>query len=125
MLIAGFGAVALLLSIVGLYGLLAYMVAQQQQEIGVRLALGAHPGDIVRGVLVRALTLALSGAAVGALAAIGATRIISTMLYGVSPIDVPTYAATLLIVLVTALVAAGVPAWRAARVSPQRALRPD
>jgi len=124
-LIAGFGGVALLLSIVGLYGLLAYMVAQQQQEIGVRLALGAHPAGIVRGILLRALALALPGAAVGALAAAGATRIISTMLYGVSAIDVPTYAATLLIVLTTALVAAGVPAWRAAHVSPQRALRPE
>jgi putative ABC transport system permease protein len=124
-LIAGFGAVALLLSIVGLYGLLAYTVAQQQQEIGVRLALGAHPGDIVRSVLVRSLALALPGAAVGVVAAAAATRTISTLLYGVSPIDVPTYAATLLLVIVTALVAAGVPAWRAARVSPQQALRPD
>jgi predicted permease len=124
-LVGGFGAIALLLSVIGVYGLLAYTVAQRTREIGVRVAIGARPTGIVRGVLVHSLTLALLGAVFGVLAAIVASRTVESLLYGVSRLDAATYAATVLLVVCVALAAAALPAWRAAHVSPLQALRSD
>jgi putative ABC transport system permease protein len=124
-LVTGFGAVALLLSVVGLYGLLAYMVAQQQREIGVRLAIGAHAGTIVRSVLARSLALTSIGAAGGLVIAAGATRAVETLLYGVSRLDPATYGITVMVVVAVALATAVLPAWKAAHVSPLQAIRSD
>jgi hypothetical protein len=124
-LVGGFGAIALLLSVIGVYGLLAYGVTQQTREIGVRLAMGARSTSIVRGVLRRSLMLAALGATGGLLIAASASSLVESLLYHVSPTDVTTYATTVVIVLIVALAAAALPAWRAAHVSPMQALRTD
>src|SRR5688572_23716295 len=124
-LVSGFGALALLLSVVGLYGLLAYMVAQQKRDIGVRLAIGAHTATIVRSVVARSLSLTLVGAAGGLAIAAMATRALETLLYGVSRLDAVTYVVTAVIVIAVALATTVSPAWKAARVSPLQALRSD
>lgn len=124
-LVAGFAAIALLLSVVGLYGFLSYAVLRQRQEIGVRLALGATGRDVVWRVLGRSLKLSLAGAALGTLAAAGASSIVESMLYGVSALDTWTYVLTVLVVMTIALAAAFIPAWQAAHISPLQALRSE
>jgi predicted permease len=124
-LVGGFGALALLLSIVGLYGLVSYSVARERREIGVRLALGAHAGDMVARVLARSLLLAGAGAAVGLAGAAATSRTVASLLYGVSPTDVTTYALTAGIVVAVALATAVAPALRAARTDPIVAMRAD
>jgi putative ABC transport system permease protein len=124
-LVSGFGALALLLSVVGLYGLLACMVAQQKRDIGVRLAIGAHAVTIVRSVVARSLAVTVAGVVLGLLIATSATRVLETLLYGVSRLDAATYAGTTLIVIAVALATAAGPAWQAVRVSPLQALRSD
>ena len=121
-LTVGFGLSALLLSVVGLYGLVSFSVAARSKEIGLRMALGADQTSVVGIVVRKSLTLAAVGAAVGTLAALAATRVIESMLFGVSPLDGPTYAGTLILVLLVSVGAASVPAWRAARISPVNAL---
>jgi putative ABC transport system permease protein len=124
-LVAGFGAVALLLTVIGLYGLLAYNVAREQREIGVHMALGASAALILQRVVRRSFVLASIGAAAGVAIALVISRAIESLLYGVSPVDAMTYVGTVLIVLATALLTALVPARRAARTSPLHALRAD
>jgi putative ABC transport system permease protein len=122
-LLAGFAAIALLLAVVGLYGVMAYSVAQRTTEIGIRQAIGAQRGDILRMVMGQGLRLGLVGIGVGVLAAIALTRLISGMLYRVSATDPLTFAGISILFLVVALAASFVPAFRATRVDPLEALR--
>jgi predicted permease len=118
-----FGALALVLTCLGLYGLLAYEVARGTREIGIRMALGAQTRDVLRGVLLRGAALALVGAAAGMLVAAGVTRYIESMLYGVKPIDALTFVCVAALLLAVALAACWIPARRAMRVDPMVALR--
>jgi ABC-type antimicrobial peptide transport system permease subunit len=114
-----------MLSVVGLYGLISYSVAREQREIGVRIALGAHSRDVVGRVLRRSLALTFVGAAVGLGGAAAVSRLIESLLYGVSPVDVTTYATVAGLLLVVAAVTSAVPALAAARVDPVEAIRSD
>ena len=122
-LTAGFGVLALALACVGIYGIMAYSVANRRNEIGIRLALGALPAQ-VRGMILRESGwLALAGIAVGVAAAIGLTRLVKSMLYGIGPYDPFTLSAGVLVLLTVALAASWIPARRAAGVQPMDALR--
>ena len=120
---AYFASLALLLASLGLYGLMAYVVSQRTHEIGIRLALGARPSDVFRGVFQRALLLTLAGLAGGVSMAVVAQRLISTFLFGVTGTDPVTYGAAAGVFALVILAAASGPAWRAARVNPMKALR--
>jgi ABC-type antimicrobial peptide transport system permease subunit len=122
-LIAAFAAIAMLLSVVGLYGMMAYFVAQRTTEIGIRRAVGAQTGDILRLVMVQAMRLAVAGIAAGLLASAALTRLIAGMLFHVSATDPATYAGIAALFLAVALVASYIPAVRATRVDPLEALR--
>jgi putative ABC transport system permease protein len=122
-LLAIFALSALALSGVGLYGVIAYSVAQQAQEIGIRMALGARGGDVVRMVLARGLRLAAAGTALGIAGAIAATRLIATFLYGLTPLDPWTYVGVTALLGGVALLASLLPARKATRVDPVIALR--
>jgi predicted permease len=122
-LTSAFGVLALVLACVGIYGIMAYSVANRRNEIGIRLALGALPGQ-VRGMILRESTgLALVGIAIGMGAALGFTRLVKSMLYGIEPWDPTTLAVGVLILLAVALAASWIPARRAAGVEPMEALR--
>jgi predicted permease len=122
-LTSGFGVLALALACVGIYGIMAYSVANRRNEIGIRLALGAQPGQ-VRGMILRESTwLAVAGIVAGAGAALALTRLVKTMLYGIQPYDPMTMAGGVLILLAVALAASWIPARRAAGVQPMEALR--
>jgi putative ABC transport system permease protein len=122
-LLAIFATTALLLSSVGIYGVLSYIVAQRTHDIGIRMALGAAQGQIVGDVLGFGMRLASIGLAIGLVGALAATRLLSSLLYGVRPTDTITFAAVSLILLVVALIASYLPARRATRVDPMVALR--
>jgi len=122
-LTSGFGLLALALACVGIYGIMAYSVANRKNEIGIRMALGAQPGQ-VRGMILRESTwLAGAGILAGMAAALPLTRLVRSMLYGVQPWDPGTMAGGVLILLAVALAASWIPARRAARVQPMDALR--
>jgi len=125
MVLGVFGAFALLLAAIGLYGLIAYSVSQRQAEFGVRMALGAGPREVVRNVLGDGLRLAAIGIAIGLAAALAAGRILASLLFGTRAADPFTLGAAALIFLTTALLAALVPAARASRTDPLRALRAE
>ena len=120
-----FGALALIVAGVGLYSVVAYLVADRTRELGVRLALGATAGRVVRDVVARGLATAAIGVVVGALVAIGLGRFIQPLLFGISAHDPPVFATVGGIVIVIALVASWGPARRAGRVDPVNALRAD
>jgi putative ABC transport system permease protein len=124
-LLLAFAAVALLMAAAGLYGVIAYTVTQRTQEIGVRMALGADPGSVVRLVAAEGLRLTVAGMIAGTLAAIAVSRAMRGLLFDVSPADPLTYAAVLLIFAGTACAALIVPARRALRVDPLTALRAE
>ncbi len=124
-LLAIFAVTALLLSSVGIYGVLSYMVTQRTRDIGIRMALGASQGRIVWDVLGFGLRLAAIGLAIGLAAAFAATRLLSSLLYGVRPTDAITFVVVSLVLLTVALVASYLPARRATRVDPLTALRYD
>ena len=123
LLLAVFSATALALAIVGIYGVLAYSVAQRRQEFGIRLALGAERADVLRLVLRQGLMLAIAGIVTGLLASLFLTRLMSNLLFKVSAVDLATFALTPLLFLAIALLASYLPARRATKVSPIEALR--
>jgi predicted permease len=121
-LLTGFGAIALLLSVIGLYGVMSFVVTQRTREIGLRLALGATRGTAMWLVLRDALIMIACGTAIALVAGWGLGRVISGQLFGVAPIHAPTIASATVLLAIVALAAAMVPAWRAASVSPTQAL---
>jgi putative ABC transport system permease protein len=123
LLIGLFAVVALLLSVIGIYGVVSYAVSRQRREISIRLALGATPGDILRQVLGQGLALVAAGVAVGTLGSMASAQLISSLLYGVSPTDPLTYGAVALALASVTLGACYLPARRAARTDPIVALR--
>jgi ABC-type antimicrobial peptide transport system permease subunit len=116
-------AVALLLGVVGIYGVIAYVAAQRTKEIGIRIALGAVTRDVTGLFLRQGLLLAGLGIAIGLVTAAFATRVMTTLLYGVRPLDPVTYVAVAVALGGTALLASYLPAARAARIEPALALR--
>ena len=118
-----FGLLALLLAMIGLYGTLAYAVTRKTHEIGIRMALGAKPTNVLGMVLRQGITLTLIGVAFGVVATFGATRLISSMIFGVSPYDPLTFVAVAAILSIVALLACYIPARRAMKVDPMVALR--
>jgi ABC-type antimicrobial peptide transport system permease subunit len=124
-LVSVFGALALTLAAVGLYGIVSYVVRQREREIGVRVALGAPPARVVGLMLRRGMAPVLAGLAVGIPLALLATRLLRALLYEVSASDPVTFVGVVALLAAVALVASWLPSWRAARVDPTVALRAD
>ncbi len=124
-LIGAFAAIALLLASVGLYGLLAFWVAQQRQEIAVRIALGAEPRAVVRMVVGHGARPAIIGAAIGLVGSLLLTRFLTSFLYQTEPYDRLTFAAVPAVLMMVVLIACALPAWRATRFDPMTALRAE
>ncbi len=124
-LFAMFGVLGLLLGAIGLYGLLAFNVAQRQQEIGVRLALGAPRRSVLGMIIRQGVGLAAMGTAVGVVGALLMTRSIQAVLFGIDAVDAATFLQVATVVLVTAVLASGIPAWRGTLVDPAGALRAE
>jgi ABC-type antimicrobial peptide transport system permease subunit len=123
MLLAGLAALALLLAIVGVYGVLSHSIRERTQEIGLRVALGASRSDVMMLILRQGVKMIAIGIAVGFVAASGVTRFLSALLFGVEPIDLPTFALSAALLLVVGAIAAYFPARRATRIEPIDALR--
>ena len=124
-LLAAFAGLAMALAAVGLYGVLAYLVGRQTPEIGVRMALGAAPGTVLRGVVAQGLKLGAAGVAAGAVGALAVSRLLAGFLYGTKPNDPATYVAVAGVLLATAALASYFPARRAMRIDPITALRQE
>jgi putative ABC transport system permease protein len=118
-----FAALGLVLAAVGIYGVMAYGVSQRAHEIGLRLALGARGGDVMKVVVKQGMALAITGVAIGLGASYALTRLMKTLLFGVSPTDLATFVIIALLLIVVALLACYIPARRAAKVDPMVALR--
>ncbi|MGH7583348.1 MAG: FtsX-like permease family protein, partial [Gemmatimonadales bacterium] len=123
LLLGTFAAIAMLLALAGLYGVMSYVVAQGTRDIGIRAALGSGTTKILGMVALQGMRLVGIGLAIGLVASIYTTRLIGGLLYGVSPLDFPTWVATAALLALAALVAALVPAVRATRVDPATAMR--
>ena len=124
-LVATFAGLALLLAMVGIFGVLAYTVQQRVRDFGVRRALGASTADVLRLVAGNAARVIAAGAVIGLGAAVMFSRVLTTMLFGVEPLDPATFAFVAVALVVTAAVAVAGPAWRATRIDPAIALRAD
>jgi putative ABC transport system permease protein len=124
-LTGAFAALALTLAAVGICGVLAFSVSQRTREFGIRMALGARSATVLRMVLREALAIAAAGIAAGLIAAAALTRSLASLLYGVAPLDVVTFAGSAALLAAVALAACAIPAWRAARVDPAIALHQD
>jgi putative ABC transport system permease protein len=124
-LLSTFGALALILASIGIYSVIAYGVTQRRAELGIRLALGAPTGSVISTVLRAGLTPVLVGLAIGVVTAALASRVIAGLLYGISPTDALTLAGSAVVLFLTALLAAFIPAHRAARVDPLIVIRGD
>jgi ABC-type antimicrobial peptide transport system permease subunit len=120
-----FGALTLVLAAIGIYGVTSYATAQRTTEIGVRMALGAQPRDVLRLIVGESLRIVLIGVVLGALGAFSASRLIREMLFGVTPADPLTFALAAALIVVLALVAALLPAYRALKTDPIIALRAE
>src|SRR5581483_7730109 len=117
-LLATFGGLALMLAAIGIYGVIAYGVAQRTSEIGLRLALGAPPTTVVRTIMRRGMTPVVAGLVIGLVGAYGLSRVMTGLLYGVSATDAASFAATAVLLAGVAMGAAFLPARRAARLDP-------
>ena len=124
-LLAAFALMALALAAVGVYGVMAYSVAQRTREIGVRMALGASPGSVLRLVMAQAVRLVLAGVAAGLIAAAALTPLLATLLYETHPLDPAAFAGTGVVLLLVATLASYIPARRSTRIAPVDALRGD
>ena len=124
-IVGTFAGLALALAMVGIFGVLAYSVEQRTRELGVRIALGASAGSVLRLVSGGAARVVAIGGAIGLVAAAALSRTISTFLFGVEPLDPPTYLSVALVLAVTAAIAAAAPAWRATRIDPVEAFRTE
>jgi putative ABC transport system permease protein len=125
LLLGTFALVALVLAVIGVYGVVAYAVAERTQEIGIRLALGAERTRVVRMIVAQGMLSVIAGIVVGVIAAVASTRLIAGLLYGVEPHDAPTFVIATAALAVVAFVACTAPAIRAAFVDPVQALRAD
>jgi putative ABC transport system permease protein len=123
MLLAVFAGVAMVLAAIGIYGVIAYSVTQRTREIGIRMALGAQRTQMFGMVLRQSMTLAIIGIVIGFLVALGATRVMATLLYGVGANDLSIYAVVIALLSAAAFLASYVPARRAMKVDPMVALR--
>ena len=119
------GAMALVLGIIGIYGVIAYAVSQRTREVGIRMALGAQPGEVQRMFVRSGLVLTGAGVAAGLVAAAGLSRLMSSLLFGVTALDPATFGITAAILLGAAAVASYLPARRAASINPIETLRGD
>jgi putative ABC transport system permease protein len=124
-LLGVFAVVALLLAVIGIYGVIAYSVTQRTQEIGIRMALGAEPSAILKMILRQSLVLVIAGITIGLITAFGLTRFMSSLLFGVGQTDLLTFALPPVVLLVVALLASLLPARRAGTVDPVTALRSE
>jgi len=125
LMLSGLAVFSLLLASIGVYGVMAQSVVQRTQEIGIRMALGARASDVIRMVVRQGLSLALVGIALGSVAAAALTHVIRSLLYGVQPTDIVTFAVAAVVLLLAALLAALIPARAAAQVDPMVALRQE
>jgi ABC-type antimicrobial peptide transport system permease subunit len=122
-LLSVFGALALLLAVVGVYGVLSYSVNQQTREIGIRMAMGAQTGRVLKLVVGQGMRLALAGLALGLVIALAAMRVLSTLLFGVSAHDPVIFVGVSIVLMAAAILACYIPARRAMKVDPMVALR--
>ena len=122
-LLGGLSILGMILAAVGLYAAVAYLVSRRTHELGIRMALGARRGDVLRLVLLQGLRLSGAGAAVGLAGAFAASRLMSQFIYGISATDLLSYVASILVAVGVALLACYFPARRATRVDPLVALR--
>jgi predicted permease len=118
-----FGALALVVAAVGTYGVIASLVAERRRELGIRLALGANRSGVLAHVMREGLLLTAIGVVVGLAGAVGLSRLIASLLFGVTPTDVPTVAGVTATMIIVAVVACVLPAWRASRLDPNAVLR--
>ena len=122
-LLSVFGGLALVLAAIGLYGVMSYAVSQGTRELGLRMALGASASDLLRMVMSHGLALTGGGIALGAAAALGLTRLMGYLLFNVSPRDPLAFGAAFVVMAIASAVACFLPAWRATRTDPVRALK--
>ena len=122
-LLSIFAGLALVLAAIGIYGVMTYVVAQKTREMGIRLALGAQPSDVLRLILGHGAKLALAGVLIGMVSGFGLTRLMASLLYGVSPTDLVTFFGVAILLMLVAVAAGYIPAHRATKVDPGLALR--